>query len=85
MRRSLQIMTGPLLLVDPTAAEEAAAERQALVAMDADRQLIAHISVSGVFSAAELKDVLGLALSACEFYDEGLKSTLRADLTAQQA
>eukprot|EP00892_Ulva_mutabilis_P011874 jgi/Ulvmu1/9059/UM005_0152.1 len=79
------IMTGPMLLVDPTAAEEAVAERSALVAMDASRQLIAHMSVGGVFSAAELKDVLGLALSACEFYDDGLKATLRADLTARRA
>lgn len=78
-------MVGPRLLVDPTAAEEAAAERHALVAMDAGRQLVAHMAVGGVFSAAELKDALGLALSACEFYDAELKGTLRADVAAQQA
>lgn len=82
--RWLQIMVGPHLFVDPTAAEEAAAERQALVAMDASRQLIAHMSVGGVFSAAELKDVLGLALSACAFYDEELKGTLRAGMEGER-
>lgn len=81
----VQIMVGPQLLVDPTAAEEAAAERHALVAMDASRQLVVHISVGGVFSAAELKDVLGLGLSACEFYEGSIKETLRADIAAQPA
>lgn len=81
----LQIMVGPRLLVDPTAAEEAAADRHALVAMDASRQLVAHMAVGGVFTAAELKDVLGLALAACEFYGDTIKETLRADVAAQPA
>jgi ribonuclease PH len=72
------------MLIDPTTAEERAAERHISVAMDTGKQRVAHMAVDGVFSAAELRDALGLALSACSYYDPLLRKCLEDRLAQLQ-
>jgi ribonuclease PH len=63
----------PHVLVDPTHAEAGQAVRQLIVAMDSPKRKIAHLIVSGIFSAAELKDMLEAGIESCEVYDERLR------------
>ena len=73
-----QVSLARNVLVDPTAAEQARAERSVLVAMDASKRRIAHVAIGGNFGAAELRDALELAEQSCEFYEAKLAAAARA-------
>eukprot|EP01025_Chloroclados_australasicus_P053485 TRINITY_DN6300_c0_g1_i1.p1 TRINITY_DN6300_c0_g1~~TRINITY_DN6300_c0_g1_i1.p1 ORF type:complete len:256 (+),score=34.84 TRINITY_DN6300_c0_g1_i1:340-1107(+) len=70
------VTAGRHMLLDPTLAEEDVAERYVTVAMNSDRQQIAYVDVSGIFSASELTNAMELAISACAFYAPSLRETL---------
>ena len=77
-RPALQVTRGAHLLADPSPAEVAAADRAATAVMHSPRARVAHLTVSGIFSAAELADVIEVASDACAFYDEQLRGVLLA-------
>lgn len=65
------------MLIDPTAAEQARAERSVLVAMDASKRRVAHMAVGGLFGAAELRDAFDLAEESCDVYAGWLAEAAR--------
>ena len=73
------------MLVDPTAAEQARAERSVLVAMDASKRRVAHMAVGGLFGAAELRDALELAEDSCGVYAGWLAQAARERYSALAA
>ena len=69
----LQVVIGKQMMVDPTRTEEAAASARVIMAMDATRQRVAHVDIDGALDAGQLRDAMGLALSACAACEPELK------------
>lgn len=72
------------MLVDPTAAEERVGDRSATCVMLCNRQRLAHMDISGVFTASELTDVMELSVSACAFYDQQIRQALEDHVKQKQ-
>jgi exosome complex RNA-binding protein Rrp42 (RNase PH superfamily) len=78
LEHAVQVMVGKHMLVDPTQAEEALASGRVIIAMDSQRQQVAHLDVEGVFEAEPLRDAMGLALAACSESASDVRACLAA-------
>jgi exosome complex RNA-binding protein Rrp42 (RNase PH superfamily) len=87
-RYRLQVVVGKQMMVDPTHAEEATASARVIIAMDVQRQKVAHVDIDGALDARQLRDAMGLGLSACAACEPELRqaivqSRLVGDMTSK--
>jgi ribonuclease PH len=71
------------MLVDPTRAEQNAADRHVIVVMDNPKNRVIHMEASGIFPAAEFADALDLGADVCAFYDQLLRTAATSYCAAE--